>query len=335
MISILGNVSQCLNPNTSSDIHRLILHDGGKEVAVKQRRSGHLELEHQIYKIVDGITGIPRLIDYKDDKVDSILILELCGKSLDQLFAQCRKQFSLKTVLMLADQMLARLQYLHTKLIVHGNIKPENFVMGSGRLSNVLYLIDFANVTMFGSSNLVLLRRATKRFSIFESINSLKQIEPSYGDDLESLGIMLIYFLRGTLPWINANQSNLLQIRNSCTVDQLCTGTPPHFLEYMYIITNLKYGEKPDYTYLRELFRKLMTKHEFVFDHRYEWVVQPKLHPSTSSIGLRKQTHAEKPVYRKHGISDQSTMPILMPGRASFMHRNDIIYPYVRRTSNH
>lgn len=69
-------------------------------------------------------------------------MFELLGPSLEDLFNYCGRLFSLKTVLMLADQIIARLQHIHSKNIIHQDIKPENFLMGMGENGNCVYVTD-------------------------------------------------------------------------------------------------------------------------------------------------------------------------------------------------
>lgn len=71
------------------------------------------------------------------------MVIELLGPSLEDLFTFCNRRFSLKTVLMLADQMIARIEFIHSKFFIHRDIKPDNFLMGVGRHCNKLFLIDF------------------------------------------------------------------------------------------------------------------------------------------------------------------------------------------------
>lgn len=71
-----------------------------------------------------------------------MLVLGLLGPSLEDLFHFCDCRFSLKTVLMLADQLICRLRFMHRKHISHRDIKPHNFLMGVGRHGNQVYVAD-------------------------------------------------------------------------------------------------------------------------------------------------------------------------------------------------
>lgn len=102
-----------------------------------------VEREADIYEFLSGGVGIPQM-RWLGDKGDfNIMISDLLGPSLNDLFVFCNKKFSLKTVLLLADQMICRIKYIHTKSILHVNIKPHNFLMGTGRLGNLVYIVDF------------------------------------------------------------------------------------------------------------------------------------------------------------------------------------------------
>ncbi|EPB67031.1 hypothetical protein ANCCEY_13879 [Ancylostoma ceylanicum] len=71
------------------------------------------------------------------------MVMELLGPSLEDLFNFCQRKFSLKTVLLLADQMITRIEYIHERDYIHRDIKPDNFLMGLGKRGNLVYIIDF------------------------------------------------------------------------------------------------------------------------------------------------------------------------------------------------
>ena len=73
----------------------------------------------------------------------NVMVMELLGPNLDDMFQLCRGRFSLKTVYMLAQEMLLRVEYLHKNGYIHRDMKPENFALGLNDMANVLYLLDF------------------------------------------------------------------------------------------------------------------------------------------------------------------------------------------------
>lgn len=134
------------------------------------------------------------------------MVIDLLGPSLQELYESCSRRFSLKTVLMLADQMISCVEYVHSKNIIHRNIKPGNFLLGRGENHrNQVYIIDFADSTLYRNGNTgkhIEFRESgiQKGNQKFASLNSNRGLSVSRRDDLESLGFTLVYLLAG-LPW--------------------------------------------------------------------------------------------------------------------------------------
>lgn len=143
---------------------------------------------------------------YGQEKEYNVLVMDLLGPSLEDLFNFCSRRFTLKTVLMLADQMIGRIEYVHCKSFIHRDIKPDNFLMGIGRHCNKLFLIDFGLAKKFRDmrTRCHINYREDKNLTgtaRYASINAHLGIEQSRRDDMESLGYVLMYFNRGCLPW--------------------------------------------------------------------------------------------------------------------------------------
>jgi serine/threonine protein kinase len=150
--------------------------------------------------------GVPNVRWYGVEGDYNVMVVDLLGKSLEDLFNDCGRRFNLKTVLILADQLICRMEIIHTKCYIHRDIKPDNFLMGRGTKRHMAFVIDF------GLSKLYRDPRTLKHVPYKEgknltgtaryaSINTHMGIEQSRRDDLESLGYVFLYFLRGSLPW--------------------------------------------------------------------------------------------------------------------------------------
>jgi casein kinase I family protein HRR25 len=101
-----------------------------------------LREEVEVYKSLAEDAGIPTIYWFKRECEYRAMVFKLLGPSLEDLFSYCNRQFSLKTVLMIADQLVRRLQYKHSKDMIHRDIKLENFLLGMGKKGNCIYVTD-------------------------------------------------------------------------------------------------------------------------------------------------------------------------------------------------
>ena len=257
----------------------------------------NLSLEARIYSLLKGAVGFPKMLFYGSQGDLNVMVIDLLGKSLQSLVEAAPPRFSLKTVLMLADQMIARLWYLHSKGIIHRDVKPENFVMGTGASSNVVYLIDFGLAKKFSFETVARTGRGFVGTAKFASIHAHEGLEQSRRDDLESLAYTLIWMLKGTLPWSNPPGLNpdeklqkTLDMKRNTPIDELCRGIPAEFCEFLRDVRELEFGETPDYSKYQRMFRDLLTRREYVFDYNYDWCAQqrPIVMSLTTGIKLEK-----------------------------------------------
>ena len=150
--------------------------------------------------------GIPSIewSGTKDGK--NMMILELLGNNLEQQKVIWNQRFTLKTTLMIVDQLLDRICTLHKAGYLHRNLKPENLMVGIGEHKNLLYLIDFGLAKKYMRDGKIIPFKKGRIMTgalRYASINSMLGFEQSRRDDLESIGYLMVYFLKGELPWQN------------------------------------------------------------------------------------------------------------------------------------
>ncbi|KAL6884276.1 casein kinase 1, delta subunit [Trichoderma longibrachiatum] len=224
----------------------------GTEVALKLTHTNDdydaLKGENYTYEVLAGGVGIPHVMWFGEECEYYVLVHELLGPSLEDLFDYCDQKFSLKTVLLIADQAISRIEYIHSKNVLHRDVKPSNFLMGVGRRGNILYAIDF---------------------------------EQSWRDDLESLGYVLVFFALGSLPWQGLKattdqkkQELVKHMKTSLSAEELCAGLPDAFAKYIDYTRSLRFEDKPNYAHLRQRFRRVFRSKGYKYDNIFDWTVK-------------------------------------------------------------
>lgn len=277
-----------------------------EEVAVKLEsiKTKHPQLiyESKIYRYLNispngqPVVGIPKVRWYGQEGEYTVMTIDLLGPSLEDLFNFCHRRFSLKTVLMLADQMIQRIEYVHSRSFLHRDIKPDNFLMGLGKEANIVYIIDFGLAKKYRDhkTHVHIPYRENKNLTgtaRYASINTHLGIEQCRRDDLESLGFVLMYFNRGSLPWQGLRAATKKQKyqkisdrKVSTPINELCKNYPPEFATYLRYCRSLRFDDRPDYAYLRNLFRDLYLREGFADDGIFDWTLMKNQEIANSSV---------------------------------------------------
>eukprot|EP00928_Gymnodinium_smaydae_P013491 TRINITY_DN14919_c0_g1_i1.p1 TRINITY_DN14919_c0_g1~~TRINITY_DN14919_c0_g1_i1.p1 ORF type:complete len:341 (+),score=21.15 TRINITY_DN14919_c0_g1_i1:99-1121(+) len=263
----------------------------GERVAIKIEpvKNSRLRLvtEAKLCKLLEGAPGFPVVRWYGVEDEYFIAVVDLLGPSLKDLLGYCGNKFSLSTVLMLADQMLTRIEYMHSKGIVHGAIKPGHFVIGRDSNANLVHLIDLGSAKMYqiaGTSKHMPLAEEKvqcKRCCRYMSVNAHHGLKQSRKDDLESLGYTLVYLLRGQLPWQRKHvgtreetSEQMLTAKVNTPVHELCKGTPQEIEDFCTYSVCLLFDEDPDYNRFKTSFQQLFLREGYLCDTPLDWVVK-------------------------------------------------------------
>lgn len=260
-----------------------------EDVAIKFEsiRSRHPQLlyESRIYQMLQGGVGIPNIHWFGVEGEFNVMVVDLMGPSLEELFTNCGRRFSLKTVLMLADQMISRLEFFQAKNFLHRDIKPDNFLIGLSKKANQVFIIDFGLAKKFKDAKTQQHIPYKEGKSLtgtarYASLNTHLGIEQGRRDDLEGLGYVFLYFLRGSLPWQGLRANNrkekydkIMQSKADTNNSVLCNGFPPEFCTYMNYCRNLKFEERPDYAYLKRMFKDLFFRENYQYDYIFDWTI--------------------------------------------------------------
>ena len=301
-----------------------------EEVAVKLEgiKTKHPQLiyESKIYRYLNispngqEVKGIPKVRWYGQEGEYNVMTIDLLGPSLEDLFNFCHRRFSLKTVLMLADQMIQRIEYVHSRSFLHRDIKPDNFLMGLGREANIVYIIDFGLAKKYRDhkTHVHIPYRENKNLTgtaRYASINTHMGIEQCRRDDLESLGFVLMYFNRGSLPWQGLRAATKKQKyqkisdrKVSTPINDLCKNYPPEFATYLRYCRSLRFDDRPDYAYLRGLFRDLYLREGYADDCIFDWTLMKNQDGNGPNIG-------PPPPPPAHGIGEPQNLddPLHIP----------------------
>ena len=290
----ISNVYEGLNKITKEPVAMKFEKIGGKFEL--------LESEAYLLLLLKGF-GIPRLISFGKITNYKILVEELLGPSIYLTIEIKNNKTRLNDVCLIALQILDRLEYIHSKDVIHKDIKPFNFIFGKND-PNIIYVIDFGLSKKYRSSRTgkhIKFNKLKRIYGSFRymSINCNRGYEQSRKDDLESLGYMLIYLAKKCLPWSdivdNSPESKREQMKKilvkkiKITPEELCSGLPLEFADYIKYCRKLEFEDEPNYDYLKHLFIAILKRNEQIIDERFinliefSWLKKKKRREKTNS----------------------------------------------------
>ena len=174
---------------------------------------------------------------------------------------------------------------LHSHSIIHRDLKPDNVLLDD---NNQTYIADFGLSKKFRDTTTHVHIPYTDGKSLtgtarYASINSLKGIEQSRRDDMESLAYVWIYLLKGCLPWMGLDGKDRKQkydricaVKQKTSLETLCEGLPDEFITYLSSVKALRFAETPNYLGYKKMFRKLFLRLGYEYDYKYDWLTPHK-----------------------------------------------------------
>jgi len=255
-------IKELLGSGTYGYVYRAVNIFTNTSYAIKlelsTNRSSSVEHEYKILKSLGGGDGIPCIHWFGREANYDVLVLEHLGPSLHKLMSN-RQIFHLHTVVHIADQLISRLQTIHDHGFIHADIKPQNVLVGLGDNAHTIHIIDFGVAKRYrdlvtGSHIPFVHARRLTGTPAFTSVSSHLGVQLGRRDDVESLAYLLIYLLRGSLPWFGTETlSAILELKKKTPVEQLCHRLPREFATFFTYSRSLSFTEEPDYDYLRSL----------------------------------------------------------------------------------
>ncbi|KAH3901644.1 related to Casein kinase I homolog 3 [Saccharomycodes ludwigii] len=296
----------------------------------RKSEAPQLRDEFRSYKILQNCKGIPQAYYYGQEGMHNVLVIDLLGPSLEDLFEWCGRRFSIKTTCMLAKQMISRIRTIHSRDLIYRDIKPDNFLISQYQRAksklkiccssshgdpNLVYVVDFGMAKQYRDPVTkehipYRERKSLSGTARYMSINTHLGREQSRRDDLESLGHVFFYFLRGSLPWQGLKAPNnklkydkIGQTKMASTPEFLCMNgkLPKQFGTYLDYCRNLKFEQEPDYDYLISLMDEVLAEKNLDDDGQYDWMGLNNGHGWDIRINRRSNLHGYGGGANHHG----------------------------------
>ncbi|KAK8615251.1 hypothetical protein V6N13_069029 [Hibiscus sabdariffa] len=226
--------------------------------------------EWQVYNALGGSHGVPK-VHYKGKQGDYyVMVMDILGPSLWDVWNSSGQAMSVEMVACIAVESLSILEKIHSKGYVHGDVKPENFLLGqpSTPQEKRLFLVDLGLATKWRDSSSGLHVDYDQRPDMFRGTVRYASVHAHLGrsasrrDDLESLAYTLIFLHRGRLPWQGYQGDNksflVCKKKMATSPEMLCCFCPPPLKQFLETVVNMKFDEEPNYSKLISLFEGLI-----------------------------------------------------------------------------
>ncbi|KAJ3185783.1 casein kinase I [Gaertneriomyces sp. JEL0708] len=312
----LCHVIHCLLTINLACIAGQDMNVGNKRVAIKfeprKAETPQLRDEYRMYKLMSGTVGVPQCYHFGSEGLHSVLVIDLLGPSIEDLFELCGRKFSVKTVCMLAKQLIRRIQSVHQANFVYRDVKPDNFLIGrvprhdekitddpnhpdpysivanhtkeNPSPTSQISIVDFGMVKQYRDprTGIHIPFREKKSLSgtaRYMSINTHLGREQGRRDDMEALGHVFFYLLNGHLPWqglkANSNRQKyerIGEVKQAVKVGDLGVPNPEEFVYYLEYARQMGFDEEPNYDGACDLIDEVMKHNGWEDDGLYDWM---------------------------------------------------------------
>ncbi|KAF8841222.1 kinase-like protein [Paxillus ammoniavirescens] len=268
-----------------ADVYEGIDQETSTPVAIKITVVLGLPFLRQEFRVLDGLkgtVGVPRALHLEHAEVQgyTALVIELCGPTLDHLRERCGGKFTIKTVCLIARQMITRLRSIHDKCYVLNWLMPASLLLGPPgadlETKNLIHFVGFGIAKQFSDDT------SDSGANAKQQICEREQKGFSRKEDLLRLGYVLAYFLQGG-SWESVIE---LVIRTRGSVSDIFAKSPAQFATYMTYVDDLDYMVTPDYGYLRRLFDEVLEASSECDDGVYDWML---LDTSEGNVDITKE----------------------------------------------
>ncbi|XP_047962273.1 casein kinase 1-like protein HD16 [Salvia hispanica] len=222
--------------------------------------------EWQVYNTLGGSYGVPR-VHYKGRQGDYyVMVMDMLGPSLWDIWHNNSQTMSVDMVACIAIESISILEKMHSRGYVHGDVKPENFLLGAvgSPDEKKLFLVDLGLAARWRDGNTGLHVEYDQRPDVFRGTVRYAGVHAHLGrtgsrrDDLESLAYTLVFLLRGRLPWQGYQGENkgflVCKKKMATSPEALCCFCPQPFKSFMEYVVDLKFDEEPNYAKCISLF---------------------------------------------------------------------------------